>query len=29
MIQAALTRNPDIKTSEDLLNEVYKQKTKK
>ena len=29
MIQAALTRNSDIKTSEDLLNEVYKQKTKK
>ncbi|MBU4342589.1 MAG: Holliday junction DNA helicase RuvA [Candidatus Omnitrophica bacterium] len=29
MIQTALTRNPDIKTAEDLLNEVYKQKTKK
>ncbi|NQT75719.1 MAG: Holliday junction DNA helicase RuvA [Candidatus Omnitrophica bacterium] len=29
MIQQALIRNPDIKTSEDLLNEVYKQKTKR
>jgi len=29
MIQQALSRNPDIKTSEDLLNEVYKQKTKR
>lgn len=29
MIDAALSRNPDIKTAEDLLNEVYKQKTKK
>lgn len=29
MIQKALSRNPDIKTAEDLLNEVYKQKTKK
>ena len=29
MIQTVLTRNPDIKTAEDLLNEVYKQKTKK
>ena len=29
MIQTALTRNPDIKTAEDLLNEVYKQKTKR
>ena len=29
MIQKALTRNPDIKTVEELLNEVYKQKTKK
>ena len=29
MIQTALTRNLDIKTAEDLLNEVYKQKTKK
>ena len=29
MIEAALRRNPDIKTAEDLLNEVYKQKTKK
>lgn len=29
MIDAALGRNPDIKTSEELLNEVYKQKTKK
>ena len=28
MIEEALRRNPDIKTSEDLLNEVYKQKTK-
>ncbi|MFC1624474.1 Holliday junction branch migration protein RuvA [Candidatus Omnitrophota bacterium] len=29
MIQEALGRNPDIKTIEELLNEVYKQKTKK
>ncbi|MBU3911980.1 MAG: Holliday junction DNA helicase RuvA [Candidatus Omnitrophica bacterium] len=29
MIDAAFSRNPDIKTAEDLLNEVYKQKTKK
>ncbi len=29
MIQEALSRNPDIKTAEELLNEVYKQKTKK
>ncbi|MBU4311288.1 MAG: Holliday junction DNA helicase RuvA [Candidatus Omnitrophica bacterium] len=29
MIDTALSRNPDIKTAEDLLNEVYKQKTKK
>lgn len=29
MIMEALSRNPDIKTAEDLLNEVYKQKTKK
>lgn len=29
MIEEALRRNPDIKTAEDLLNEVYKQKTKK
>ncbi len=29
MIQQALSRNPDTKTSEDLLNEVYKQKTKR
>ncbi|MDP6685416.1 MAG: Holliday junction branch migration protein RuvA [Candidatus Omnitrophota bacterium] len=29
MINEALNRNPDIKTAEDLLNEVYKQKTKK
>lgn len=29
MIQKALIRNPDIKTAEELLNEVYKQKTKK
>jgi len=28
MIHEALNRNPDIKTSEDLLNEVYKQRTK-
>jgi len=28
MVQHALARNPDIKTAEDLLNEVYKQKTK-
>ncbi len=28
MIEAALKRNPDIKTAEELLNEVYKQKTK-
>ncbi len=29
MIQGALNRNPEVKTAEDLLNEVYKQKTKK
>lgn len=29
MIDEALSRNPDIKTAEDLLNEVYKQKTKR
>jgi len=29
MIQGALSRNPDIKTAEELLNEVYKHKTKK
>ena len=29
MINEALSRNPDIKTAEDLLNEVYKQKTKR
>jgi len=29
MVREALNRNPDIKTAEDLLNEVYKQKTKK
>jgi Holliday junction DNA helicase RuvA len=29
MIQEALNRNPGIKTAEDLLNEVYKQRTKK
>lgn len=29
MIEQALSRNPDIKTAEDLLNEVYKQKTRK
>lgn len=29
MVDAALSRNPGIKTAEDLLNEVYKQKTKK
>ena len=29
MVETALSRNPDIKTAEDLLNEVYKQKTKK
>ncbi|MFH1853708.1 MAG: Holliday junction branch migration protein RuvA [Candidatus Omnitrophota bacterium] len=29
MIDVALSRNPEIKTAEDLLNEVYKQKTKK
>ena len=29
MVQEALSRNPNIKTAEDLLNEVYKQKTKK
>jgi len=28
MIRGALSRNPDIKTAEDLLNEVYKQRTK-
>lgn len=29
MIQGALNRNSNIKTAEDLLNEVYKQKTKR
>lgn len=29
MVEDALRRNPDIKTVEDLLNEVYKQKMKK
>ena len=29
MVQEALSRNPNIKTAEDLLNEVYKQKTKR
>ena len=29
MVDEALRRNPDIKTAEDLLNEVYKQRTKK
>ena len=29
MVQEALSRNPNIKTAEELLNEVYKQKTKK
>jgi Holliday junction DNA helicase RuvA len=29
MLDEALKRNPDIKTAEDLLNEVYKQKSKK
>ena len=29
MLDEALRRNPDIKTAEDLLNEVYKQKSKK
>jgi Holliday junction DNA helicase RuvA len=29
MVDAALSRNPEIKTAEDLLNEVYKQKTKR
>jgi len=29
MIQQALSRNPGIKTAEELLNEVYKQKTKR
>lgn len=29
MVQDALRRNPNIKTAEDLLNEVYKQRTKK
>lgn len=29
MIKKALSRNPNIETAEDLLNEVYKQKTKK
>jgi len=29
MVETALSRNPDVKTAEDLLNEVYKQKTKK
>ncbi|MBU1147930.1 MAG: Holliday junction branch migration protein RuvA [Candidatus Omnitrophica bacterium] len=29
MVETALNRNPDIRTAEDLLNEVYKQKTKR
>jgi len=29
MVHRALSRNPGIRTAEDLLNEVYKQKTKK
>jgi len=29
MVDEALKRNPEIKTAEDLLNEVYKQKSKK
>ena len=29
MLNEALKRNPEIKTAEDLLNEVYKQKSKK
>jgi Holliday junction resolvasome RuvABC DNA-binding subunit len=29
MIQEALNRNPNMDTVEDLLNEVYKQRTKK
>ncbi|MEE8317696.1 MAG: Holliday junction branch migration protein RuvA [Candidatus Omnitrophota bacterium] len=29
MIQEALNRNPEIKTAEDLLNEVYKQRSKR
>jgi len=29
MLDEALKRNPEIKTAEDLLNEVYKQKSKK
>ncbi|MFA5389386.1 MAG: Holliday junction branch migration protein RuvA [Candidatus Omnitrophota bacterium] len=29
MLDEALRRNPDIKTAEELLNEVYKQKSKK
>ena len=29
MVDEALRRNPDIQTAEDLLNEVYKQKSKK
>lgn len=29
MLDEALKRNPDIETAEDLLNEVYKQKSKK
>ncbi|MBU1852589.1 MAG: Holliday junction DNA helicase RuvA [Candidatus Omnitrophica bacterium] len=29
MVEHALRRNPDIKTAEELLNEVYKQKAKK
>ena len=29
MLEKAIGRNPDIKTSEELLNEVYRQKTRK
>ncbi|MFH1783127.1 MAG: Holliday junction branch migration protein RuvA [Candidatus Omnitrophota bacterium] len=29
MLEKALSRNPEIRSAEDLLNEVYKQKTKK
>ena len=29
MVERALSRNPDIKTAEELLNEVYKQRTEK
>jgi hypothetical protein len=29
MVDEALRCNPDIQTAEDLLNEVYKQKSKK